>query len=105
MIKQVQSMKNNHNRPLSDFQDDIDTLKSHGYKPIGVSQMYMEDTFIFETSEEANRAYRQFERDEDEKWIGRIVAWWCGREDFEESVKIYESECKREVKVLVHWLD
>ena len=46
-------MKYNHDRPLSDFQDDINKLKASGYNPIAVSQMYFEDTFVFETNEEA----------------------------------------------------
>ena len=97
-------MKYNHDRPLSDFQDDIDKLKANGYNPIAVSQMYFEDTFVFETKEEAIKAYHQFESDENEKWIGEIVGWWYGREDFEKTVNDYETENNGYSKVLVHWL-
>ena len=98
------NMKFNHNRPLSDFKDDIDKLKANGYNPIAVSQMYFEDTFVFETKEEAEKAYRQFERDEEEKWIGEIVGWWYSKEDFEKTVKEYETENDGYSKVLVYWL-
>ena len=101
---QIKNMKLNHNRPLSDFQSDIDKLKANGYNPIAVSQMYFEDTFVFETNEEATKAYRQFERDEKEEWIGEIVGWWHGKEDFEKVVKEYETENDGYSKVLVHWL-
>jgi cobalamin biosynthesis Co2+ chelatase CbiK len=101
---QIKNMKFNHNRPLSDFQSDIDKLKANGYKPIAVSQMYLEDTFVFETKNEATRAYRQFERDEKEEWIGEIVGWWYSKEDFEKTVKEYETENDGYSKVLVHWL-
>ena len=97
-------MKFNHNRPLSDFQNDINKLKANGYNPIAVSQMYFEDTFVFETKEEATMAYRQFERDEEEKWIGEIVGWWYSKEDFEKTVKEYETENDGYSKVLTHWL-
>ena len=97
-------MKYNHNRPLSDFQNDIDKLKENGYTPIAVSQMYLEDTFVFETKEEAKKAYHQFESDENEKWIGEIVGWWYGREEFEKEVNEYETENNGYSKVLVHWL-
>lgn len=100
----IQIMKFNHNRPLSDFQSDIDKLKANGYKPIAVSQMYFEDTFVFETKDEATKAYRQFERDEKEEWIGEIVGWWYSKEDFEKTVKEYETENDGYSKVLVHWL-
>ena len=97
-------MKFNHNRPLSDFQKDIDKLKANGYNPIAVSQMYFENIFVFETNVEASKAYRQFERDENEKWIGEIVGWWYGKDDFEKIIKEYEAENNGDSKVLVHWL-
>ena len=97
-------MKFNHNRPLSDFKNDIDNLKANGYKLIAVSQMYFEDTFVFETEDEAIKAYHQFERDEKNEWIGEIVGWWYGRKDFEKKVKEYETENDGYSKVLTHWL-
>jgi hypothetical protein len=97
-------MEFNHTRPLSDFQDDIDKLKASGYNPIAVSQMFFEDTFVFETNEEATKAYRQFERDGKEVWVGEIVGWWYGKEDFEKTVKEYETKNDEYSKVLIYWL-
>lgn len=97
-------MKYNHNRPLSYFQNNIDKLKENGYTPIAVSHMYFEDTFVFETKEEAIKAYHQFESYKNEKWIGEIVGWWYGRKDFEKIVNDYETENNGYSKVLVHWL-
>jgi hypothetical protein len=97
-------MKFNHDRMLSEFQSNIDKLKENGFNPIAVSQMYFEDTFVFETEEEAKKAYQQFERDENEKWIGDISGWWYGREDFLKTVKEYETENDEYSKVLIHWL-
>jgi len=92
----------NHDRPLSDFQDNIDTLKANGFNPIAVSQMTLEDVYVFETKEEALEGYIRFERDENKNWIGAIVGWWYGKEDFLNAVKEYEE--KSEIKVLIHWL-
>lgn len=89
---------------LSDFQSNIDKLKENGFNPIAVSQMYFEDTFVFETEEEAKKAYQQFETDENEKWIGDISGWWYGKEDFIKTVKEYETENDGYSKVLIHWL-
>jgi len=97
-------MKFNHDRMLSDFQSNIDKLKENGFNPIAVSQMYFEDTFVFETEEEAKKAFQQFEIDENEKWIGDISGWWYGKEDFIKTVKEYETENDGYSKVLIHWL-
>jgi len=97
-------MKFNHDRTLSDFQSNIDKLKENGFNPIAVSQMYFEDTFVFETEEEAKKAFQQFEIDENEKWIGDISGWWYGKEDFIKTVKEYETENDGYSKVLIHWL-
>jgi len=92
-------MKDNHDRPLSDFKESIDILKSSGFKPIAVTQMIFEDTFVFETPEEANNAYEQFE-----KIDGKIVGWWYGKDDFLEAVREYEEESNGYSKVKIYWL-
>lgn len=92
----------NHETPLEYYKNNIDILKRHGFNCIGVSQMYLEDTYIFETKEEATKAYRQFERDENENWIGKIAGWWYSKEDFDSTVIEYEKEMN--TKVLIYWL-
>lgn len=91
------SEKYNHNRPSSDFLADIDMLKSYGYNPIAVTQMMLEDTFVFETDEEAESAYQRFEA-----YVNRISGWWYGKNEFLEAVKEYQKE--NDVQVLVYWL-
>ncbi len=92
-------MKYNHNRPLSDFQDDIKKIESEGFKVIAVSQMMMEDTFVFETQDEADKAFKLFEQDNT-----TIVGWWYGKEDFIKAVEEYEKNNNGYSKVLIHWL-
>ena len=82
----------NHRLKLEDFEESINLLKSNGFNPIGVTQIYLEHTFIFETDEEATKVYQQFERNEKEEWIGEIVGWFYGKEKFLETKKQYESE-------------
>lgn len=93
----------NHNKDFEFLQDDIYLIVSNGYKPIAVTQIYMEDTFVFETEEEAKRAYHQFEKSESGQRIGEIIGWWYGKEQFLETVKEYEEEYKE--KVLIYWLN
>ena len=57
-------------------------LRLHGFHPIMFTEMVMEDTWIFETQEEATKAYNKLERDESEKWIGKLQGWWYGIDDF-----------------------
>jgi hypothetical protein len=90
-------MKYNHNRPLSDFQDDIDLLKSNGFNPIGVSQMYMFEVFIFNTQKEANEAYEEMEVKKQE-----MSAYFWEKKDFLKKAKRYEKEISS--KVRIHWL-
>lgn len=101
-------MRFNHNRDLDSFSEELELLKKHGYKPIAVSQLMMEDTFVFETEEEATKAYEQFEvkPKEDEA----IIGWWHGRESFAKAVECYETQMneihkENPLQVLVHWLN
>lgn len=96
-------MEFNHDRTLSDFQNNIDKLKANGFNPIVVSQMYLEDVFVFKTKKEAKKAYRKFERDEKENWIGNIAGWWYSKSDFKKTIKEYEK--KYNLKILIHWID
>jgi hypothetical protein len=94
-------MKYNHKRSLDTFQEQIEIVKNAGFNPIAVTQLYFEDTFVFETADEANRAYKALEDCEDTK----VVGWWYGKEDFEKTVAEYEAKSSGEWKVLVYWID
>jgi len=82
--------------------EELDLIIVNGFKPIAVTKFMLENTFVFETKDEAMKAYHFFERDENENWIGNIVGWWYGREDFIEAVKEYEAEFG--YKLNVHWI-
>jgi hypothetical protein len=95
-------MKYNHDRPVEDFQYELEILRRSGFKPIAVSQMVFEDTFLFETEAEAHRAYKQLELEE-----GSLVGWFYGREDFKQAVEDYEMmsiDDEEKTHVLIHWL-
>jgi len=91
-------MKYNHNRELSDFQEDINLIKENGFNPIAVTQMYLEDVFVFETNEEAKHAYETLEKTTTPKVIG----WWYGKDDFIKYVEVYQNEYNKKVKIF--WL-
>jgi tRNA nucleotidyltransferase/poly(A) polymerase len=92
----------NHTRPLTDFTNEIKILHDNGFRPIGVSQMLFEDTFIFDTPEEANEAYNTLERTIEGEWIGKVVGWFYGKDAFIKAANDYEKE--NNCKVLTHWL-
>jgi hypothetical protein len=92
-------MKYNHNRELSDFQEEINLIKKKGFKPIAVTQMYLEDVFVFETDKEANLAYQALEKCKSPKVIG----WWYGKDVFIKNVEVYQNEYEKKVKIF--WLD
>ena len=85
----------NHDRPLISFEDNLEIIRSAGFKPIAVTQMMFEDTFVFETDKESTEAYNLLEIG------GEVCGWWYGREDFLQEVSDYE---KGGSKVLIYWL-
>lgn len=91
----------NHNRPLESFSIELEIIRENGFVPIAVSQIYFEDTFVFETHEEATKAYEMLE--EDETLPYRCFGWWYGKQEFLKEVLDYESK-EGASKVLIHWL-
>jgi hypothetical protein len=85
---------------LKEFQEQINIILQYGFKPIAVSQIYFEDTFVFETNKEAKKAFETLENCEDYK----VVGWWYGKKEFKKFVKEYEKKFEG-YKVLIHWLD
>jgi hypothetical protein len=59
------------------YQIPIQILKSAGYHPIAVTSMMFEDTFVFETKDEAKRAYQELEKEKKQ-----IQGWFYGWPDF-----------------------
>lgn len=92
-------MNYNHDRPLSDFENQLDILRSHGYNPIAVTQMYFEDTFVFNTLEESENAYQELEIHKE-----LITGWFYEEDDFIREINLYESQ-EDASKVLIYWLN
>ena len=109
----MKEIKYNHDRPLEDFEDMLIIIREQGFKPIAVTQMELEDTFVFETDEEADRAYNRLEGPLGYKPEGlehKVVGWWFGKESFLKSVENYEKEAntdrtdEKELKMKIYWL-
>lgn len=77
----------------------VKTLKEGGFNPIGVSYMMGEHCFIFNTEEEAKKAYEKYESNNNGK-DDFIPAWWYSKESFYEEKEWFEREAKRKVPVL-----
>lgn len=92
-------MKYNTNRTLESYQWAIDIIRNNGFKLIGVCQMLMEDTFIFETDEEAIQAHSKLENTENSE----VVGFWYGKDEFEQARKKYEAQSDG-FKLNVYWL-
>jgi hypothetical protein len=72
---------------VNDFEREIRLIVNAGFNLIGLSHFYIEDTFIFDTADEAKIAGNMFELDnEDDPTC--IVGWWYGKKEFEDAVKI-----------------
>lgn len=66
-------------------------LNDAGHYPIGITCMMCEETFIFRSSREANKA-----------WKSRILGydgWWYGLKAFQKAKREYKNEIK------VYWLN
>lgn len=64
-------------------------LMDAGYNPIAITIMICEETFIFETEEEAIEAHKVFEMDPNPSII---QGFWYGEEKFHEAWKDYINE-------------
>jgi len=86
-------------------------IKLFGFKTIAyVSPEYMiEHTFVFETEEEAYKAWQKLENRGENKRI-LVDGWWYGKEDFLKEVKKREEymrntfEKLKDYKIEIKWL-
>ncbi len=88
------TLEYNHDHPDEYFEKSIGILRENGYTPIAASYFFFEEVYVFETSEEANRAFEQLEREE-----GKIYAWWYGKSEWLAFVRKQEHEknCKMRI--------
>ena len=89
----------NHNESFASFKLKVDLIKNAGFNIIGVSQLYFEVVYIFETQEEALKTFDFFEGHA-ENII--IVGWWYDKEQYLEEVALYENVSNYTVKT--YWL-
>ncbi len=90
--------KYNHDVSKEEFTPIIEAIKKYGFNPIAVSQMYLEFVFVFNTHEEATKAYNLIELSEDEN---SPVGFWYGKNEFLNEVNDYEKGGRA---VLIYWL-
>lgn len=90
-------MKNKKLDKNNSVYPEIKVIEDAGFSPIGVTVMGLEDTFIFETAEEAQKAYEVLETG----GRSRLSGWWYGKGDFEEYAPKYEKEFGDEL--VVYW--
>lgn len=74
----------------------LKVLREYGYKPIGITTMMCEETFIFETQEEASRAYEDLEVDK-----GEIDGFFYGRTAFIHAMEEYQKDY--ETELTIYW--
>lgn len=94
----------NKNTYGTDKSELLEKIIAKGFKPIGITVMICEETFIFETEKEAHEAHKAMDTNE---------GWWYGfdgkypwKETEEKYVsdmnKIYDGEYKG---LKIYWLD
>jgi hypothetical protein len=91
-LQTANSNRYNHNQLLSYFKDDLDIITEAGFNVLGFTIMQLKSTFIFETKNEAARAYNELEK------TGKVQGWWYGLEDFKLAQMNYPD------KLLVYYL-
>jgi len=82
------------NKVAQKFQD---FFSKQGYNLIGFCNFLLENTFIFETRQEAEKAYQEFEKDKQE-----IFGWWYGKVDFANVRLHFESKYE---EIVVNWFN
>lgn len=65
----------------------LDHLRDNGFNPIAITQMYLEETFVFNTKEEADKGFELLERGK-----SLVTGWWYEKEEFLATYKKYEEE-------------
>lgn len=103
-----------HRNLYDDYQDDmaenpdaygtpesvlLKLVKGAGFKPIGITVMMCEETFIFKGTKEAEEAAKMFLP---EGWWYGLSQFWDDWEAYLKSMEIYNSE---EAEEGIHWLD
>lgn len=74
-------------------------VREQGFKPIGITIMMCEETFIFKGTKEAKEAWEMFKP---EGWWYGLGDFWKDWDDYLKQMGEYDYE---EADVAIHWLD
>lgn len=74
-------MEDNGYEYCTDTSPSLMTIIEHGFSPIAITSHFLEETFVFNTKKEADRAYKRME-----KKLGLVSGWWYGRKDWEKEL-------------------
>jgi len=74
-------------------------VKEAGFKPVGITVMMCEETFIFKGSKEANKAAKMFLP---EGWWYGLSQFWDDWDSYLQQMDIYDNE---EAEEAIYWLD
>lgn len=86
---------NNYGKPTSAL---LTQVRKAGFKPIGITVFFSEETFIFKSASEANHASKPFLPD----------GWWYGLnewDDVREDDVNYNYDGNDEMAPKIYWLD
>ncbi len=76
----------------------LDHLREHGLNPIAITQLYLEETFVFNTPEEADKGYELLEKE-----LSLVSGWWYDKEKFTE---VYDAYCvEMDYSPKIYYLD
>lgn len=90
----------NTDRTLDSFENELKLIRDNGFNPIAVTQLYFEDTFVFETFEEAEKAFKTLEENN-----RTVVGFWYDKYDFFDAVRKYEKDYSNDnIRVKIIWL-
>jgi len=103
--EQLQQMAEENKKYGTRDSSSLTLLRSAGFNPIAITIMMCEETFVFETDEEAKKAHEEFEKN---KIHGvNIQGWWYGRNYFNETILEYRNlmyDGKKEDTPPIFWL-
>jgi len=94
---------------INHYNNILKILYKYNHYPIGITTMMCEDTFIFDSKEEASKGFKEMESNERiAKGVNCVQGWWYGKSEWpkvrEEYIeKAYDRE--EDDAPSVHWIE
>jgi hypothetical protein len=99
-ISRSEELKNQGYKWNTDKSYSIKLLRDHGHKPIGITNVMCEETFIFNSKEECDKAHWEMQVQE------RLVdGWWYSKEEFEKMLSTEPMFQQKNGKPKIYWLN